>query len=138
MAKVEIVERLERLERLERMERLERLERMERMERMGAYGEACVPRTAVVDAAVCIGYVSAHATAPGDAVEAAAATCMYVWFAHSRIHKGIGTSDNRDRLYPQRRMLVQAVVTVQLCYHTRQLSQRQQTSNQTNGVLKRT
>ena len=110
MAKVEIVERLERLERLERMERLERLERMERMERMGAYGEACVPRTAGVDAAVCIGYVSAHATAPGDAVEAAAATCM----------------------------LVQAVVTVQLCYHTRQLSQRQQTSNQTNGVLKRT
>ena len=50
--------------------------------------------------------------------------CMYVGI-HSRIHKDIDTSDNRDRLNSQRYALVQAVVTTQLCHHTCHLPQRQ-------------
>ena len=49
---------------------------------------------------------------------------MYVWL-HSRIHKDVDTSDNRDRLNSQRHVLVQAAVTTQLCHHTCHLPQRQ-------------
>ena len=53
--------------------------------------------------------------------------CMYVCvitvrifpvITHSRMHKDIDTSDNRDRLNSDRHVLVQAAVTTQLCHHT--------------------
>ena len=46
--------------------------------------------------------------------------------SESRIHEDIDTS--RGRLTPRRHVLVQAVVTTQLCHHTCQLPQRQRTS----------
>ena len=54
--------------------------------------------------------------------------CMYVRL-HSRIHKDIDTSGNRDRLNSQRHVLVQAAVTMftQLCHQTCHLPQGQRT-----------
>ena len=58
---------------------------------------------------------------------------MYGWL-HSRIHKDIDTSDDRDRLNSQRHVLVQAAVTTQLCHHTCHLPQRQRKGNQTSHL----
>ena len=59
--------------------------------------------------------------------------CMYVKL-HSRTHKDIDTSNNRDQLNSERHVLVQAAVTTQLCHHTWHLPQRQRTGNQTSHL----
>ena len=67
-------------------------------------------------------------------LSSAPSPCVYVRL-RSRIHKHVVTSDDHayDRLNPSlRHVLVQAMVTTELRYHTRHLSHSQRTANQSS------